>query len=72
MEMTLGQSQEKTLTLNTHIPSFTFIYSISCLHLPTFRSQAAIVSTVFTFTYRKAKVTKFYLGIKYVKVNLEL
>ena len=35
----------------------TFINSISCLHLPTFRSQAAIVSekyTVFTFSYRKA------------------
>ena len=37
--------------------SHTFINSISCLHLPTFRSQAAIVSeksTVFTFSYRKA------------------
>ena len=37
--------------------SHTFIISISCLHLPTFRSQAAIVSeksTVFTFSYRKA------------------
>ena len=31
--------------------------SISCLYLPTFRSQATIVSkksTVFTFSYRKA------------------
>ena len=37
--------------------SHTFIISISCLHLPTFRSQASIVSeksTVFTFSYRKA------------------
>ena len=37
--------------------SHTFIISISCLHLPTFRSQAAIVSeksTVFTFSHRKA------------------
>ena len=37
--------------------SHTFINSISCLHLPTFRSQAAIVSeksTVFTFPHRKA------------------
>ena len=37
--------------------SHTFIISISCLHLPTFRSQAVIVSeksTVFTFSHRKA------------------
>ena len=36
--------------------SHTFINSISCLHLPTFRSLAAIVSeksTVFTFSHRK-------------------
>ena len=35
----------------------TFMKSISCLYLPTFRSQASIVSekyTVFTFSYRKA------------------
>ena len=35
------------------------IYSIRCLFLPTFRSLAAIVaekSTVFTFSYRRAKV----------------
>ena len=47
--------------------SHTFINSISCLHLPTFRSQAAIVSekfTVFTFSYRKAYVTKFDLVVK--------
>ena len=45
--------------------SYTFIKfnSISCLYLPTFRSQAAIVfekSTVFTFSYRKA----FDLAVK--------
>ena len=37
--------------------SHTFIKSISGLYLPTFRSQASIVSeksTVFTFSYRKA------------------
>ena len=37
--------------------SHTFTISISNLHLPTFRSQAAIVSkksTVFTFSHRKA------------------
>ena len=36
--------------------SHTFIYSIRCLLLPTFRSLAAIVSeksTVFTFSYKK-------------------
>ena len=47
MQMTLDQGQEMTLTLHTH-----FINSISRLHLPTFRSPAAIVSeksTAFTF-----------------------
>ena len=47
--------------------SHNFINSSSCLHLPFFRSQAAIVSeksTVFTFSYRKAEVTKFDLAIK--------
>ena len=47
--------------------SRTFINSISCLHLSTIRSKAAIVSeksTVFTFSYRKAEVTKFDLAIK--------
>ena len=37
--------------------SHTLMLSISCLYLPTFRSQASIVSensTVFTFSYRKA------------------
>ena len=47
--------------------SHTFIYSFRCLLLPTFRSLAAIVSeksTVFTFSYRKADVTKFDLAVK--------
>ena len=42
-------------------------WCISCLHLPTFRSQAAIVSekaTVFTFSHIKAQVTKFDLTVK--------
>ena len=37
--------------------SHTFIKSFRCLYLPTFRSQASIVSeksTDFTFSYRKA------------------
>ena len=47
--------------------SHTFIYSIRCLLLPTFRSLAAIVaekSTVFTFSYRTALVTRFDLAVK--------
>ena len=39
--------------------SHTFIYSIRCLLLLTFKSLAAIVSekaTVFTFSYRKPKL----------------
>ena len=47
--------------------SHTFIYSSKCLLLPTFRSLAAIVSeksTVFTFSYRKAYVTKYDLAVK--------
>ena len=47
--------------------SHIYIYSIRCLLLQTFRSLAAIVSeksTVFNFSYRKAKVTKFDLAIK--------
>ena len=47
--------------------SHIFIYSIGCLLLLLFRSLAAIVSeksTVFTFSYRKAYVTKFDLAVK--------
>ena len=46
---------------------YTFIYSIRCLLLPTFRSLAAIVSvksTVFTFAYRKAYENKIDLAVK--------
>ena len=46
---------------------YTFIHSISCLHLPSFRSQATTVSkksTVFIFSYTKIYVTKFDLAIK--------
>ena len=45
----------------------TFVNSIRCLLLPTFKSLAAVVSaksTVFTFSYGKAKVTKFDLAVK--------
>ena len=52
--------------------SLTLIYSIRCLLLPTFRSLAAIVSeksTVFSFSQRKAYVTKFDLAVKWVKVT---
>ena len=47
--------------------SHIFIYSIRCLLLLPFRSLAAIVfekSTVFTFSHRKAQVTKFDLAVK--------
>ena len=47
--------------------SHTFIYLIRCQLLLTFRSLAAIVSeksNVFTFSYRKALVTKFDLAVK--------
>ena len=47
--------------------SHTFIYTIRCLLLPTFRSLAAKVSeksTAFTFSYRTAHVTKFDLAVK--------
>ena len=47
--------------------SLTFMNSIRCLLLPTFRSLAAIgseKSTVLTFSYRKAQVTKFDLAVK--------
>ena len=53
--------------------SSVFINSIRCLLLQTVWSLAAIVtekSTVFTFTYRKAQVTKFDLAVKKVKDNL--
>ena len=52
--------------------SHTFMKSISCLYLPTFRSQASIVSeksTVFTFSYKNVKVSKFDLAVKYLKVT---
>ena len=52
--------------------SHTFMKSISCLYLPTIRSQASIVSeksTVFTFSYRIAQVSKFDLVLKWVKVT---
>ena len=47
--------------------SHNFINSIRCLLLLTFRSLAAIVSeksTVFTFSYGKAQITKFDLDVK--------
>ena len=61
--MTLGQGQEMTLTLISH----TFIDSIGCLHLATFKSQAAIVSNisiVFAFFHVNAYVSKIEIAIK--------
>ena len=60
----LGPRSRNDLDLQySHI----FIHLIRCLVLLTFRSLAAIVSeksTVFTFYYRKAYVTKFDLAVK--------
>ena len=60
----LGPRSRNDLDLQySHI----FIYLIRCLLLLTSRSLAAIVSeksTVFTFSYRKALVTKFDLAVK--------
>ena len=60
----LGPRSRNVLDLQySHI----FIYSIRCLLLLPFRSLAAILSeksTVFTFSYRKAYVTKFDLAVK--------
>ena len=50
----------------------TFNNSVNCLHLPTFRSQAANLSeksTVFTFFFRKTYVIKFDLAVNKVIVN---
>ena len=58
--MALGPDQDMTLSL------------INCLLLPTFRSQAAIVSKisiVFTFSQVQAYVDKTGLIVKLVKVN---
>ena len=66
--MTLGQDQEKTLTL------INYISSLTPLHVAvTFKSQAAIVSKisiVFAFPHVKAYVSKIDLAVKYVKVIL--
>ena len=54
---TVGQSDVRTDVKTVYPPTNTFCGGIiSCLHLPTFRSQATIVSeksTVFTFSFRK-------------------
>ena len=52
--------------------SHTFINTNSCLHLPTFRPQAAIVSeksTVFTFPIEKPTLPNLTLSLKKVKVT---
>ena len=58
MYMTLGRLDLQY----SHI----FIYSIRCLFLLTFALAAKVSekSNVFTFSYRKAYVTKFDLAVK--------
>ena len=63
-EHDLGPRSRNDLDLQTLL---TFIKSFRCLLLLIFRSLAAIVSeksTVFTFSHRKAYVTKFDLAVK--------
>ena len=60
-EHDLGPSSRNDIDLQY---SLTFIYLIRCQLLRTFRSLAAIVSEKFTFSYRKALVTKFDLAVK--------
>ena len=55
--MTLGQGQEMTLTLNTHLSSF---FQLVSSH----RLQMFWKINSFHFSYRKAKVTKFDLAVK--------
>ena len=55
-----------TLTVNTHLLSFTELV-VTCLYLPIFRPLAAInseISTVFPFSYRKASLTKYDLAVE--------
>ena len=52
-----------TLTLNTHLTPLTQLV----VHMYKLSPEAAILSeksTVFTFSYRKACVAKFDLGVK--------
>ena len=61
-ENNLCQGQEKTLTLQTHIPLLQLVVCIYKL-----ASKAAInseKSTVLIFSFRKAYVTKSYLAVK--------
>ena len=67
--MTLGQGQEMTLILNSHIPSFTQIV-VSIFQLSGHRLQLFLKNPLsLLFSYRKAYVAKFDLAVKSVKVN---
>ena len=55
--------------------SYTLIFSFSLLYQPTSRSQAATISKesiIITFSHIKAKVAKFDIAVKQLKVNLGL
>ena len=69
--MTYGQAQENKPWRNIHY-LHAFINSISRLHLPTLNSQAAVISSNYTFYFpleKKSYATKFDLVVKMVKVN---
>ena len=56
------------LTFDTHSTSLTHLVSFSS----NLRPKAAMVSkekNIFTFSHTKAYVTKFDIGVKWVKVN---
>ena len=67
MQMTLGQGQEMTLTLNIQIPLltqlFVFIYQLSCHRL-----QKFLKNPMFSFFF-KAYKKNFLLAVIKVKVN---
>ena len=57
-----------TLTFDTLLTSLTHL--VECFHHVTLRPMAAINSKKYIiFTYAHTKVTKFDLGVKWVKVN---
>ena len=74
MQMALGRENGSRNYLDLQY-SYTFVHSIelyACVPCTNFRSQASILSeqnTVFFFAYRKAKVTKFSLAVKWIKVT---
>ena len=53
-----------TLTFNTHIPSYIFNEMSAPTNFQVTGHNSSEKFTVFTFSYRKVKVTKFDLAVK--------